>query len=50
MNYIPNIQGKAFGISLSTIIYALNVIDLKDIYRPTIIASASGATLANSEE
>ncbi|ENM5752221.1 hypothetical protein KSS82_04920 [Vibrio mimicus] len=50
MSYIPNIQGKAFGIGLSTIIYALSSIDLKDMYWPAIIADASGANLNNAEE
>lgn len=50
MNHIPNVQGKAFGIGLSTIIYALNSIDLKDMYWPAIIANASGTILSNAEE
>ena len=50
MNHIPNIQGKAFGIGLSTIIYALNAIDLKDMYWPAIIANATGTILTNAEE
>ncbi|MFM5681780.1 DUF6602 domain-containing protein [Aeromonas veronii] len=50
MNHIPNVSGKAFGIGLSTIIYALSSIDLKDMYWPAIIANACGSILNESEE
>ncbi|EMZ1490358.1 hypothetical protein ABC295_003658 [Vibrio cholerae] len=50
MNHIPNIHGKAFGIGLSTIIYALNAIDLDDMYWPEIIANASRVRLTNATE
>lgn len=50
LDTFSNTQGKAFGIGLSTFIYALNAIDLKDMYWPEIIADAANVELTNAEQ